>query len=606
MAESRTDQLDRYLKLAAELENSAEVRARVDKINMRQRLYHTEWPIERSPNVHYQEDPTPKIVAERAMAKLMAQPPVFECVQDLKQLEVERSADAMLDAVAPGADQQQLRELKRMARVRADRVETTVGQLLKRIEFQQKRSLLQALDWSACITGFAGPIRWMYSPEASAEAGCVPLCWQSLDPRSYFQVDDPYGVGPRLVIYKRRATRGQLEREGWPVHGTKLETLELDAQVTIFDVWEKVRKEKGRKGSGEYELELWHSIIADGLNKDGSESYHREFLKKPVNMAARGLTWIPYIFRPVMPASFIHESYPGDTSICFLDVLEITHGTSSYMMSYLVQQMALAVNPPVLATTHAPTDADVVSPGAVNHVLPGEKIEIMDNPWAGRAIDQTFEVVQGHQQKGTFAAASYGEGARQMSGLMTGRLQQASEVALDPTRETVAAAYGDCLSALSMLAAVYQVEPILTGTELYVCRLPGLSKIEQAQQASNARALAEPFPDGQRFLSVETARALAEIVQDEHEESMRELRERGRNVYMERVKEQQLQMVGQAVGQVNAQREAMAAMQGQQASLGMAQPEPMGPDTGVAQSPLVEQMPEPEDEWAPMQYQPGV
>ena len=96
-AKKSDDHLERYVSLAQELENSTEVQARKRLVDERQKLYHLEWSVERAENVHYQVDTDPKVVAERAMAKLMAQPPVITCIQDAKMLHVQQTADMLIE-----------------------------------------------------------------------------------------------------------------------------------------------------------------------------------------------------------------------------------------------------------------------------------------------------------------------------------------------------------------------------------------------------------------------------------------------------------------------------------------------------------------------------
>ena len=157
-----------------------------------------------------------------------------------------------------------------------------------------------------------------------------------------------------------------------------------------------------------------------------------------------------------------------------------------------------------------------------------------------------------------------------------------------------------------MMAAAYQVDPILTGTEIFECNLPAMTKQEQAQAAGNARALAEPYADGSRFVSAETARDLAELIPDEWEEASKIRRERYNVIVAQQIADQRAQMEGQAVNTVNAQAAAAAEQQRLMQSQGnnlAARPET---GNGVARSPLPESQPVPEEEFMPLPMQAGV
>lgn len=542
------DEPQYWLEVAGHLESAHMPIAR--RIEERERLYHTEWDMPREEGIEYVIDKTPEYVGDRARGKIVAQPYVLTCRTDLS--DALAGPDPELGANYDPAGLQEWQEAAKLqARKKADQIEATMRGIMAQIENQQGLSLDRMLSYNAVIDGYAGPVRVGYDELAASEKNyrCIPLTVQVLDPRSCFVIPDSgAGIGPRMVIYKKRAQKRALLHEGWDVvDDAKFLSVSLETEMTVYDCWEKVRV---REGDGMV-CQIWHCMIVSG----GAEYNLSDFLKAPVDMTkARGIWRIPYVMRPVAPKPYTLAGFEDRQAKGFLDVLADNFDIRCKILSWQAQMVAQRVNPSTIQKTKQPVDVDLVTPGASNQIDIDEEIEIprMDTR---PEIAQAWGMLEQLTQRGTFASATFGEGVNQQSGLMTGRLQEAGEEPLGDPRVAVEGALADVYSVVGMFAAVYlqegsykvrqgrnEVAPldvsVLSGHEIYDVTLPGMSKAEQAQQAAIFKQLSEPRPDGSKFLSDETARELSGLVPYAHLEEGRITAEQDRTVDLEKIKDE--------------------------------------------------------------------
>ena len=608
---AKGNELGRLIDLAQQLEYSGEAQARREVVERRLQMYYGRWNVQKQEGLNYVLDTMPRVVGDRAQDKLCAQPYTLTVRSDVSQLTV---LDPMM---APDEIKAQNQDIAKAARDLADRKEAQLRGMSRLMEAQRGIDILRGLAYSASVCGFAGPLRLGFDESALAEKA-LPLHVQLLDPRSFlYMPDGGAGRGPRLVIYKRRAKRQILEYEGWDLtNNPKIDRIDPDTEVTIYDCWEKERTSKG--------LKLWHSIILDG------GEITRDFLKERVDLyKLKGLSRIPYVFRAVRPGSFADDLYPYSGSAGFLDILSPNWEFRCKLLSWQAQMVQLNVDPPTAVFSRQPTEVDVITPGAQHQMDPGDNIEILTNPQARPEIGQAQQILDIQTQRGTFAATSFGEGSNQMSGLMTGRLQQSSEEALGSTRAALESAIADYFNLIAIFANVYLkgnnivvplrgteaglLDPeIFNGTEVMEVSIPGMTVMEQMQQGANARALSEPRSDGSKWASDETTRRMSGAFPYEAQETQAILRESWKVIELERVKRMQLEKEVQREEEIKdlkhkmqMQQQMMAAQQQQQGQPLAVDPAQAQQPEGVAASPLAESMPEPEFEWNPRQPQSG-
>ena len=665
MAESREDRLHRYLSMAQELENASANSARRRRIERREKMYRQDWAHPQNDGKRYLVDPMPFVTGTRAQDKICSQPYQLVCRSELPDV-----TPFVEMGMAPNDRDLQvmLQDAARGARKRADLIEANARGLLRKIESQQGVNVLRLLARNAAVPAYAGPLRIGFDPDAAAEAGVLPLFIQALDPRSYYEVPGTGAAnGPKMVIYTRRARRATLESEGWGFSDKgqrTLDKLEPETQITIYDVWEKVRKPAKRAkatapaapldpemGVGELDsmgaalepadaplpdvptgptVELWHCIIADG------GELNREFLKPPTDMAKSfGLTRIPYVYRPVRPSAFAMDEYPGHDATGFLDVYFANWEERCWLLSASLQLMDKAVNPPTVGKTREGVDVQADIPGAHHDIRPDESIELLLPRTPLDYVNQSWQLLEQLTQRGTFSAPSYGEGANSMSGLMTGRLQQAGEEALGSTIFAVESALADLFGILALMASIYlrdgsYVVPtrglesapldagLFAGTEIFEVKLPAMTPMELAQQAAIWMQLSAPRPDGSKFLSDSTAREQSRSIPYEHEEAEKIRGEQFSMVKLEAIKVGQVEaatareesaknMQAEAVSQVNAERAAQASQQQMmEREVGVPQGAPPLPSDGRPDSPAQPTAPTPPPVWAPAQPMRGV
>lgn len=606
------DKLTRYVDLATRLEMSAEVQARVQKIERREQLYHLDWATARKEGLLYALDTGPMSVGDHLMAKLTTRPFSLRCRSDIASAMADWQAQNILASIMPEDFSADAEQIKKLARDRADRVELAMFGLINAMEDQQGERLQRGIARNALV-GFAGPVRILFDETAASEPNAVALRFQVLDPRSLFVVRDAgAGVGPAKLVYKRTATVADLTHEGWNLD-LKTDDFNPDERVTIWDAWEKERSRTS--------LKLWHCIIADG------GPFRQEFLKKPVDMAkARNLTRIPYAFRPVAPASYRHENYPGDSSHSMLDIFDPNWELSNLTLSFMAQMMQLAVDPPKVQSVYSPVEANFSIPGSDTIVQPGETVSVPRREFAEQNMSLVKEVIDTGTQRGSFPAASFGESGGAQSALMTGRLQGAGEVKLGDTKVAMQDCIADVCAIVAMLCPIYLKDKPLSiamgpsiglldaqmfnGTERFECTISDMTALEEAQTAANWKQLSEPDAGGGRFISRETGREKSTVIAWDHTENERILREQEREIDMEARKKMAQDMEAQAVSEVNAQRAAQAEMAQMQQSMG--QPQPQQPDPaqqaqGVPQTPVEGNAPMQQAEgFDPAQFQPGV
>lgn len=524
MAEAQRDRLTRYINLAAELESSSAVQQRSRDVDAREQIYWHDWRWRPPKDSEIQRvvDTTPETVADRAISKLTSMEPAVVLRSDL----MPEAITGSLFAAHGGQDASEFAKAKAARKRLDDTIENTIWQLLTRMDRQRNQNIIHATVRGGVVTGYAGPIRVCYDEDAALEPGSVPLYAQSLDPRCYLEIPGyGAGTGPRLVIYKRQASRQVLQREGWDLGRSDAGKAEPEAGITVFDVWEK-------ESTGGM-LKLWHSIIADG-----GQEYSREFVKKPVDMhAARGIWRIPYVFVPTRPANYVHDSYPQGIGKGFLDVLVPNYQARCFLLTAMSGLVQKALDPPRVVFSNQSVDLNARDPGAQTDLDPTDKVQLLNDSAANREITTLAGSLEHLTQRGTFSAAVYGEGAEALSGIMTGRLQSAGSETIVAEQQACERALGDLLGIIAMFANAYHL-PGFTGNEIFEVKLPGMTRGEQAQLASAYKNLSDPRPDGSRFISDDSARELAMILPGDHEEADKIRNEQWDALEKERIKEE--------------------------------------------------------------------
>ncbi len=630
-AQSDAEALARWVGIAQELENAHGMT--VKWVDRREELYRANWQIPKGadPNLEYVPDTTPQFVGDRAIDKLVAQPYSVTVRGDLTEaMSAEVPPDTALD---PEGMTEYVEGLKLAARKQADKKEATARGLMELIERQQGWSIPRALSYNTAIDAYAGPLRVAYDEDAQYE-GLIPIFVQVLDPRScYIVPDNRAGQGPKLVVYKRQARKQDLLDEGWDLlndASTALGQLGLDHQMTVLDCWEKKRvREAARKGGkpGKLTCQVWHAIIV--LGGDSAEG----FLKEPSRMDRRGITEIPYSCRPVRRKPWMGGPHDEDRAKGFLDVFDKNWEVRCKLLSWQAQLVHQAVNPPKVHKGKQSQEIDLVTPGATNTIDTDESIEVPASQ-ARPEIAQAWGMLENLTERGTFSAASFGQGVNQLSGIMTGRLQEAGEEPLGSSREALEGALGDLYRLVVMFARAYLTRgdytvplgateagpldvSLFNGKEIWQVKLPGLSRIEAAQMAANFKMLSEPRSDGSRWVSDSTTRELSGLVPYEHLEEDRIRAEAWRSIMLDKLRAAQLQRVmqreqnvkdqmAQGETQINLQRELASAQQNYQQQQ-LNQPPPQGgPPPQGANPPGVPRtpVPSPDQQGMPMQHNP--
>jgi hypothetical protein len=219
----------------------------------------------------------------------------------------------------------------------------------------------------------------------------------------------------------------------------------------------------------------------------------------------------------------------------------------------------------------------VVTPGAVNQIAPGEDADTIGGGEALREIAQAWSMLEAMTQRGTFSAVSFGESARSLSGLQTGRLQSSSEESLTATRLAIESTLSQSYEIVAMLAKAFlgqgsyaipleanlavplNVELIPDGVTFRI-RIPLMSRQEQAQIGGMWKALSDPRPNGSRFISDETARELA-LIPDATNEDERTRRELYHELIVDQVRQMQAKRDAERVENVeDMQAQAQAQM----------------------------------------------
>lgn len=577
------------------------------RVDARETIYHKDWrggPDPNDPNVERIVDIMPAVVCDRAVDKLCSMPPVLRCrseLVDVTQLPPEVLQTVMSDPVQM---EEAVQRLEKHQRDLADLKEAAVLGMVGRLERQQRQRLVRALSRNAVVDGFAGPVRWGFDPDATGELGALPFYFQVLDPRCYFELATiGAGFGPRLVIYKRMARRLDLDAEGWDVFGSgALDELAPDAIATVYDCWQRVRK--AAKGRTKASFELWHAIILHG----GADSGVTEWLKKPTDMAKLGMHAIPYACVPVRQDPWVNEHYPEDREHAFIDPYIQNWPARCRMLSRQAELVAMAVEPTTITRAKSPVDVEV---GRGNNIQvdTDESVEILGLN-ANPTIAQAWQMVESETQRGTFAAASYGEGTNINSALQAGRLQEASEASLSAPRDSVQLCLeasftiiGDLIAAFGKgkqfkvpgrgFSTAYLDPKDLHGDEVWEVTLPSMSRVEANQQAAAAKALSEPRSDGTKWVSDETAREMSGVMQNEHQETSRLEGEAMRKLEQVTVPEARIQAQVQTENKMNEARAQMAMQQEQQQQLGVPQAPQGPPPPGVANSPQAASQPDP-------------
>lgn len=587
-----------WIRKAGELESAHG--ARNDKINEREQIYHKDWkggPDENDENVERVVDIMPAVVCDRAVDKITSMPAVLRCRSELNDLESLPPEVLQMVMNSPEAMEDAIQKLEKRSRDLADLKESTVLGLIQRLERQQRQRLVRPIARNAVVDGFAGPVRWGYDENCSEELGSLPFYFQVLDPRCYYELQSVgSGFGPRFSVYKREASRLALDAEGWDVFGSGvLDELAPDAIATVYDCWQRVRK----PGKGKPTFELWHCIILHG----GAGEQLTEFLKKPTNMAKLGMNAIPYVCVPVREDPYANANYPGEREHAFIDPYLQNWPARCRLLSRQAELVAMAVEPTTVTRSKGPVDVEV-GRGANIQVDTDESVEVLRLN-ADPTIAQAWNMVESQTQRGTFAAASYGEGTNINSALQAGRLQEASEGSLAAPRDAVQLALECSVTILTDLMRAFGkrrqfkvpgrgfstalLDPKgLSGEEIWEVQLPSMSRVEANQQAAAAKALSEPRQDGTKWIADETSREMSGVLQNEHQESSRLEGEMRRKIEMVDVPASQLQNQAAIENKMNEARAQMAFQQEAQQQAGAPQaPEaPSGP--GVAMSPQQE------------------